>query len=178
MFKRILLWFLAPVYEVRRINVKTGRDVPGTKLYAGDDYREAREVFDNAKLKYGFMVRLQAVHCFDYRINDSTPEVATIVHAEIDNPQFQGHEQILVTITDEASDVDPSVYKRDIPASLMDAATVTVDPADSDDFVETRIEGTFPTAEGHACNFSGPMIYNQEKGRYNPTCSICGEPRP
>jgi len=168
MFRAMIMWLASPIYEVRLINMKSGKDIPGTRLFKGSFFK-ARRVFRDKHLKYGQLVRLQAVSVLDHRMNADT-----------------------MTIIDEASEVPEKVWDS-IPEGV-----ITHGDSDPD-FMKVRVEGEFPIAEAnqrqsdfmhkhqdepteyrgedlddHVCDDSGALDFNQATGEYQPTCTICG----
>ncbi len=158
--RRLLLWLLSPVYEVRVINVKTGKNVPGTRVHSGESYKKAMAAYRAYKPKYGFQIKIQAVTVFNTRINSEK-----------------------LIIIDEVSEVNPGMYRAEVPAEDMDMEGAVVTVAMSDDFIvvpedvsrdSPHVPGeVYVVGEEHACDYAGPMGFHE--GAYKATCSVCGD---
>lgn len=190
MFRAMILALMGAIFEVRLINMKSGKDIPGTRLFKGG-YFKARKAMRKRKLKYGEMIRLQAVAVLDWKIEDNyikerieqakwTPEEVQDLKDKVSEP--------MVTIPPDMIIVEDNPMADGMP-----------------EFVKTRIEGTFPKAEhgiaesnarqsefmhehqdepneyhgedldDHVCDVSGPQDWDAEEGRYAVTCSVCGD---
>jgi len=172
MFRAMILSLFGGVFEVRLINLKSGKDIPGTRLYKGSFWK-CRKVFLNKKLKYGELKRLQAVTVLDHDIN-STKEMIDPVEQVVKIPEDmvtriegtfpltgipEGAEMIII---DEASDVDPGIYESNARQSDFMAKT-------QDEPNEYQGEDL----DDHTCDVNGPQDWDTDTDTYRPTCSIC-----
>ena len=157
MIRAFIMWLARPVYEVRLINTKSGKDIPGTRLFKGS-YFKCRRVFRDKRLKYGQMVRLQAVSVLDHRIC-----------SQLDVPEPE------MIIFDEASEVSPEVFGQIRQAKDND---IGASNARQSEFMEKHQDE--PNTYGgeddddHECDSKGPLDWDFESDDYVPTCSFCG----
>jgi hypothetical protein len=140
------MWLASPAYEVRLINMKSGKDIPGTRLFKGG-YFKCRRVFLDKRLKYGQMVRLQAVAVLDHRISDAQPatphHVVTVEPVEPAEPHDIAASNARQSEFMEKHQDEPNTYGGE----------------DDDD---------------HECDSKGPLDWDFESDDYVPTCSFCG----
>ena len=65
MIRAIWLFFLGPIWEVRDVNCKSGKDIPGTRLHPPKGrratYLQCRRFFKRTEPKPGHILKLQAV---------------------------------------------------------------------------------------------------------------------
>jgi hypothetical protein len=97
MLRAFILYLLGARFEVRVINLKSGKDIPGTCLYKGG-YWKCRKLTGDKELKPQQMIRLQAVTTLErYANHDIAPVLAAQAdeseHAitgfgEVDNETF------------------------------------------------------------------------------------------
>ena len=87
MFKAMILTLLGATFEVRVISPTTGKNIPGRSIYQGG-YWKARKVYQKqvGKLKYGYVLRLQARTLLAHEINIITPYEPEIADVEAENP--------------------------------------------------------------------------------------------
>jgi len=169
MFRALIMWLANPVYEVRLISTKSGKDIPGRCLYKGG-YFKARKVWRGKKLKYGELIRLQAVSCLEWRANDVQSPSETV-----QPPAGMEHVQVAPGIT-EGRRIEPGRIN-------IESNPGAGDDRFKDEFMRTHVEGEFPAAEentgDHECNSDGPLEWMREAHMqpegYYPTCSICGQ---
>lgn len=179
MFRAFIMWLASPVYEVRLINTKSGKDVPGTRLFRGS-YFGARKVMAKKKLKYGEMIRLQAVAVLDHRINSTNP-----IHEE---PMVVIPSDMI--IVDEASEISQEAWDAAAPEDgIMNQPKLHKDigkpvygiaerNASQSEFMHEHQDE--PNVYGgedpfdHKCDDMGPQDWNTETDTYQITCSICG----
>lgn len=145
MIRIMMMWLAGATFEVRLINVKTGKKIPG-RLQCTGGYWKCRKTFKRKRLKYGYMLRLQAVSVMDYRINSDVENIRSRM-------QETAHR---------AAHSDQSVETA-MPLPVM--AEIGVVDASPEE-IELAV---------HQCNEAGPMDWDFSADEYRPTCSVCGE---
>ena len=172
--RAILTYIAGGEFEVRLINLKSGKKIPGTLICRGS-YFKCRRVWRDKHLKYGQMVRLQAVAVLDYRINDRKPmdleeaqeKANQIANQRLDNlkmalepPAGMEHVQVAPGITEGRPIAAPEegvMQQPELPAELGE-------PVYKDELPEPD----------HKCDDKGPQDWREADGQYHPTCSVCG----
>lgn len=172
MIRAFFLNLLGGTFEVRLVKLLSGKKIPGTCLHSGS-YFKARKVYRDKQLKYGTMVRLQAVTVLDHRINDIKPmtlEEAQQKQNVITNERLANVRERIegkfpkaetMIVIDEASEVTPEVW--DIAASN----------ARQSEFMHKHQDEPNVDNE-HDCDCDGPMDWSDKVSNYLPTCSVCG----
>ena len=159
MFRAFLFNALGGTFEVRLINMKSGKDVPGTKLYKGG-YFKARQVARDKHLKDGQMIRLQVVAVLDYRANDAF--AAANLARDVMNPPEQG----IMDQPELPADLGKPVY--DIGESNARQSEFMHEHQDEPNVYT----GTDP--DDHDCDTLGPQDWSENDSQYHMTCSVCG----
>lgn len=161
MIKAMFLSLLGATFEVRQINMKTGKDIPGRCLAKGG-YFKCRKVFRAKNLKYGMMLRLQAVDVMQHRANTERPSDLLIV--------------------DEASDVTPEMLSKakQIATGIEQASHLDIGDSNArqSKFYEEN-PGSFEPYRGddkddHKCDSLGAMEFDDHTETYVSTCAVCG----
>ena len=175
MIRAMILWLLGATFEVRLINSKTGKDIPGRCLYKGG-YWKARRVYRNKRLKYGYVVRLQAVSLLDHRINATKP--MTIEEAQ-DNQNYIANKRLdnIKTATGLPHDFDEKLM--DAGKRLNEPHDISTSNAEQSASFEKDPGAAFEAYQGedygdHECDSNGPLEFHKVLDDYRPTCSICG----
>ncbi len=168
MFRAMILSLFGGTFEVRMINTKSGKDIPGTRLCKGG-YWKCRKVFNKKtgfNSKPGTILRLQAVAVL--KTNSSPVNMDQYLAAQ--EPVVEIPEGMI--IIDEGGRVHPSeVYMDpyDIGASIERQSDFMAEHQDE----PNAYQGEDP--DDHKCDDQGPQDWDGATGGYFPTCSICGE---
>jgi hypothetical protein len=159
MFKAFILSLLGGTFEVRLISTKSGKDIPGTRLFKGG-YWKSRKVMANKNLKDGEVIRLQAVTVLDW-------DYQTPVQAE--EPLVEIPPDMIVV--DEASEISQEAWDRAKSYDIGDSN------ARQSEFMEKHQDEPPYRGEDvddHLCDTDGPQDWDSEATIYRETCSICG----
>ena len=106
MIRAMILALLGATFEVRVINTKSGKDIPGTRICKGG-YWTCRKATHNRNLKYGEVIRLQAISILEWDVNDTKPRDDAIAEVEsvvglpddmviVENPMADGMPSLVV----------------------------------------------------------------------------------
>ena len=153
--KALILRLFGATFEVRRVNAKLGKDLPGTCLHKGPGYRAAKKAYVAAmgKAKVGELIRLQAV----LRLNTAVTQ-----------------EKVGGDLSPKPADKVPPTSPEPSVQSPQESPNVGGDFSDVDgplSHPEEPVGDLFPAE--HQCDFAGPLTL--VNGRYTPSCSICGK---
>lgn len=165
--KALLLRLLGATFEVRRVNTKLGKDLPGTCLHKGPGYRAAKKAYNAAaaKAKRGQLIRLQAVvrmggHLVAKSALNDPPPIMT--------PEVKSAAAAAEPVPHETHDIGAS-NARQSEFFRKHQDEPNVDYGDDDD----AVPGNDDLIPDHAHDYNGPLVLHD--GLYAPTCSICGE---
>jgi len=179
-FKAIIMRLLGlhPHWEVRRVNMALKKDLPGTRLFHGNKYREALKAYKAAEKKLGVdeKLKLQAVcvtkqhWVFSPR---QVPENDVMVHRGVVPPDSTGYPTSIPEAPEviEEQKLANEAARREVDGDDPELEEYKTGIEESD-YLVTKDANDAP---GHDCNFAGEMVMIE--GRYTATCSICGEPQ-
>jgi len=179
MIRAFVLSFLGAYFEVRLINTKSGKDIPGTRLCRGG-YWKCRKVCRNKTLKTNEVLRLQAVTQLDWRFQASE----TLI--EIPPEMMINVDEGATVVPDKIwHNSDLNDLKKRVDGEFRDFQEEFASPSDIGDSNARQSEFMAehqdePNAyrgedlDDHLCDLDGPQDWNMDTSIYEPTCSICG----
>ena len=195
MIKALILWLLGATFEVRLVSLKTGKDIPGRCLYKGG-WTKARRMYRNKHLKYGNMVRLQAVNVLGSRINDMKPMTSEeaqrtlnwVNNQRLDNLKTAQNKWDIGASNAQTSAFmhehqdEPNVSGPDANDLADNSAPAPRRSNETHDEWVKRVSGTLreglkPIIEAHECNSDGPLEWDSNAQDYVTLCSICDTPQ-
>ena len=147
MIRAAIIKILGGTFEVRSINLRSGKNIPGTCLYKGS-YFKARKVFKKREPKAGTIIRLQAINVLDYHIK---PIDDLAVEAPL-AAQYADDAEHVATIHDIGM---ANARQSEFMAKHQDEPNVYTGTDHGD----------------HECDANGPWEFVGDT--YMPTCSIC-----
>ncbi len=170
MIKAMILYLLGAIFEVRLINCRTGKDIPGRCLYKGS-YWKARKVFRRRKLKMGYILRLQAVSLIAF--DDRVRQLPKKIWSDDDVADFKNKWDIGAANARQSDFMhehqdEPNVSGPDNDDLGLEDAESKSRWSDDDSHA-----AAFTENDDHECNSGGHLEYDKALG-YLPTCTICG----
>lgn len=169
-------------WEVRSVSTKSGKDIPGTRVFKGS-YREARRYYKGDYPKAQHELRLQAVIVAADKWNPGEIRHSEFSYAEADAAKTatgypSGHTMSSDGIyTKEVSSEDMDGMKLtvrvtgDFPDDMEVPDDISINkPQDPDAFVPYAGE----EYGDHDCDSDGPLEWSESEAGYLPSCSICG----
>lgn len=158
--KAMILFLLGTTFEVRLINCRTGKDIPGRCMYKGG-YWKARKVYKKINVKYGYTLRLQAVTLMKHRLNSTEP----VSLEDAQDHQNQIARQRLDNVSEKRLYGEAGYGIAESNARQSEFMAEHQDEPNA-------YGGEDP--DDHVCDLDGPQDWDDERGVYRPTCSTCG----
>lgn len=193
MIRAFILYLLGTTFEVRLINSKTGKDIPGRCMYKGG-YWKARRVYRKKHLKYGYVLRLQAVVVLDHQINSTRTleDGPPTEHKPLFDPpkpmtleEAQSRQNYIANkrLDNIKTAMTPPDFDEKLEAAgkrLNEPHGIGASNAAQSESFEQDPGAAHEAYQGydkddHDCDSSGPMDWSFEANEYVATCMVCGE---
>ncbi len=162
MIRAFLLRLLgfSPVWEVRSVSMKSGKDIPGERKFRGS-YAGARRYFKDHPAPPDHELRLQALLVTKSRY------FPTIDDEPLSRPSEFKPGAALMMSEDES---------REAVQQLKDAPPMSDWKEEPGAEVPRGTDDAVPGIDSdHECDAEGPLEWEDIAGGYFPSCSICGK---